>query len=71
MLESGAPLSVLAMMMGWSPSTTVRMSRRYWHIGQATQVEAVKALNGPGFAGDVHQNDNQNPGDIKTAELTA
>ncbi|MGH9403912.1 MAG: tyrosine-type recombinase/integrase [Terriglobia bacterium] len=46
MLESGTPLSVVATIMGWSPSTAVRMSRRYGHIGQAAQVEAVKALNG-------------------------
>ncbi|HUZ45214.1 MAG TPA: tyrosine-type recombinase/integrase [Terriglobia bacterium] len=46
MLESGTPLSVVATIMGWSPSTTVRMSRRYGHIGQAAQVEAVKALEG-------------------------
>ncbi len=71
MLESGTPLSVVATIMGWSPSTTVRMSRRYGHIGQAAQVEAVKALNGAGFVGDVHQNDNQNSGDPKTSELTA
>ena len=47
MLESGTPLSVVATLMGWSPSTAVRMSRRYGHIGQAAQVEAVQALNGP------------------------
>ena len=46
LLESGTPLSVVATIMGWSPSTTVRMSRRYGHIGQAAQVEAVKALEG-------------------------
>jgi integrase len=46
MLESGTPLSVVATIMGWSPSTTVRMSRRYGHIGQAAQMEAVKALEG-------------------------
>jgi adenine-specific DNA-methyltransferase len=45
-LESGTPLSVVATLMGWSPSTTVRMSRRHGHIGQAAQREAVKALEG-------------------------
>ncbi len=35
MPESGTPLSAVATIMGWSPSTTVRMSRRYGHIGQA------------------------------------
>jgi integrase len=47
-LENGVPLSVVATIMGWSPSTAMRMSRRYGHIGQAAQVEAVKALNGVG-----------------------
>ena len=32
--------------MGWSPSTTLRMSRRYGHIGQAAQREAVETLEG-------------------------
>jgi integrase len=45
MLEAGVPFSVVATIMGWSPSTTVRMSRRYGHIGQAAQRQAVNALN--------------------------
>ena len=46
MLEGGVPFSVVATIMGWSPSTAVRMARRYGHIGQAAQREAVKHLNG-------------------------
>jgi hypothetical protein len=34
MLEAGTPFSVVATIMGWSPSTTVTMSRRYGHIGR-------------------------------------
>src|SRR5690242_17122198 len=34
MLEAGVPFPVLAMLMGWSPATTVRMVKRYGHIGQ-------------------------------------
>jgi len=56
MLESGTPFSVVATIMGWSPSTAVRMSRRYGHIGQAAQREAVKALNGAGSEADGAQN---------------
>jgi integrase len=52
MLESGVPFSVVATIMGWSPSTTVRMSRRYGHIGQAAQRQAVNALNLAGFQDD-------------------
>jgi integrase len=56
MLEAGVPFSVVATIMGWSPSTTVRMSRRYGHIGQSSQRQAVNALNEAGFQGDGAQN---------------
>jgi len=52
MLESNVPFSVVATIMGWSPSTTVRMSRRYGHIGQASQRQAVNALNLAGIHDD-------------------
>jgi integrase len=45
MLEGGAPLSVVAAIMGWSPATTVRMAKRYGHIGQLAQRQAVKLLD--------------------------
>jgi integrase len=44
MLEGGVPFSVVATIMGWSASTTVRMSKRYGHIGQAAQRRAVDTL---------------------------
>jgi integrase len=56
MLEAGVPFSVVATIMGWSSSTTVRMSRRYGHIGQAAQRQAVNALNLAGFQDDGAQN---------------
>lgn len=56
MLEAGVPFSVVATIMGWSASTTVRMSRRYGHIGQAAQRQAVDALNRAGFQDDGAQN---------------
>jgi hypothetical protein len=37
---------------GWSASTTVRMARRYGHIGQNAQRQAVNTLNEAGFLGD-------------------
>ena len=46
MLEAGVPFSVAAAIMGWSPSATVRMAKRYGHIGQAAAREAAKALEG-------------------------
>jgi len=76
MLESGTPLSVVATIMGWSPSTTVRMSRRYGHIGQAAQLEAVRALNGqgcgkaPNFRGEVHQKVHQISGEKNASAVT-
>lgn len=56
MLEAGVPFSVVATIMGWSPSTTVRMARRYGHIGQTAQRVAVNALKGADFEGDGAQN---------------
>ena len=49
MLEAGVPLSVVATIMGWSAATTVRMAKRYGHIGQAAQRQAVEALCGADF----------------------
>jgi integrase len=56
MLEAGIPFSVVATIMGWSPSTTVRMSRRYGHIGQTAQRNAVNALIQAGSQDDGAQN---------------
>jgi integrase len=56
MLEAGAPFSVVAAIMGWSASTTVRMTKRYGHIGQEAQRQAVAALSGANFEADGAQN---------------
>lgn len=37
MLEGGAPLSLVASILGWSSATIVRMAKRYGHIGQVAQ----------------------------------
>lgn len=55
MLEAGVPFSVVATMMGWNPSTTVRMLRRYGHIGQSAQQLAVNALKEAGIQDDEAQ----------------
>jgi integrase len=47
MLEAGVPFSVVATIMGWSASTTVRMSKRYGHIGHSAQRLAVEAICEP------------------------
>lgn len=31
--------------MGWSAGTTVRMAKRYGHIGQAAQRQALEAIS--------------------------
>lgn len=51
MLEAGVAFSVVATIMGWSAATTVRMAKRYGHIGQAAQREAVAVLSGKDFGG--------------------
>lgn len=45
MLEGGVPLSVVASLLGWSPATTARMAKRYGHIGQLAQRQAVSILD--------------------------
>jgi integrase len=47
MLEAGVPFPVLAVLMGWSPATTVRMAKRYGHIGQKALRAAVEAISSP------------------------
>lgn len=47
MLEGGVPLSVVAALVGWSPATTARMAKRYGHIGQVAQRQAVAILDAP------------------------
>jgi len=59
MLEAGVPYSVVATIMGWSASNTVRMSKRYGHIGHSAQRLAVDALCRPVSADDGAQNEAQ------------
>ncbi len=45
MLEGGVLLSVVASILGWSAATTARMAKRYGHIGQVAQRQAVAILD--------------------------
>jgi hypothetical protein len=45
MLEGGVPYSVVAVIMGWSPSAAVRMAKRYGHIGHVARREAIDRLS--------------------------
>ncbi len=56
MLEAGVPFSVVAVVMGWSAATTIRMTKRYGHISQAAQREAMNALSGQDFETSGAQN---------------
>jgi hypothetical protein len=60
MLEAGMPFSVGATIMGRSPSTTIRLSKRDGHIGQSAQRHAVSALKSAGVQEDGHKTD-RNP----------
>jgi len=44
MLEAGVDLERVARVVGWSPSTTVEMARRYGHLCRASLASAVEAL---------------------------
>ncbi len=67
MLEAGIPFSVVASVMGWSASTTVRMAKRYGHTGQEAQKQAVAVLSGAGFAVSGAQNWAQSQSDDANA----
>jgi integrase len=47
MLEAGAPFPLVARIMGWSTATTVRMAKRYGHIGHAALRNAVESISAP------------------------
>jgi integrase len=53
MLEAGVPFPVLAMLMGWSAATTVRMAKRYGHIGHAALRKAVESISDPAAVAQV------------------
>jgi hypothetical protein len=66
MLENGVPMATIAQILGWSPSTTIRMTKRYGHIRPDAQRQALEGIaiglpsqKEPGFEDGVHQNGNQ------------
>lgn len=52
LLEQGVSLPIVGQILGWAPSTTVRMAQRYGHIGQEAQRQAMALLDHP-LTGDV------------------
>jgi integrase len=47
LLEQGVSLPIVGQILGWAPSTTVRMAQRYGHIGQDAQRQAMSLLDPP------------------------
>ena len=47
LLENGQTLPMVASIMGWSPSTTVRMAQRYGHISTDARRAAMETMNAP------------------------
>jgi integrase len=47
LLEQGVSLPIIGRILGWAPSTTVRMAQRYGHIGQDAQRQAMALLDPP------------------------
>lgn len=45
LLEAGVSFPIVASLLGWSPSTTTKMARRYGHIGNAAHMAAVASLD--------------------------
>jgi integrase len=45
LLEGGVSFPIVASLMGWSPSTTTKMAKRYGHIGSSAHREAVATLD--------------------------
>lgn len=45
LLEGGVSFPIVASLLGWSPSTTTKMAKRYGHIGNSAHREAVATLD--------------------------
>src|SRR5262249_8629331 len=45
LLERRVPFATVAAIMGWSAGTSMRMAKRYSHIGQSAQREALALLD--------------------------
>lgn len=50
---------MLAAIMGWSPATTARMTKRYGHVSMEAKKRAVATLDTPVSEGDSQQNSPQ------------
>jgi integrase len=51
MLDAGVPIAKVAKIVGWSPSTMVKMAARYGHFTVAELRPAVETITSPGIPG--------------------
>jgi integrase len=62
LLEHGIPIAIVAQILGWSASTSVRMAKRYGHIRPEIQRQALESVATteiqPGVHQIVHQEEN-------------
>jgi integrase len=66
MLERGASLPIVASIMGWSPSTTAKMAKRYGHIGSQVQRAVLDTLaNSPRAARHPADTHGLGPSDVE------
>jgi integrase len=52
LLEKGAAFATVAVVMGWSAGTAMKMAKRYSHIGKSAQREALALLDPVVVGGD-------------------
>lgn len=71
LLEAGVSFPIVASLLGWSPSTTTKMAKRYGHIGGAAHREAVAALDPSTNASRSGTKDGTRPEESETAEAVS
>jgi integrase-like protein len=69
LLEAGVSFPIVASLMGWSPSTTTNMAKRYGDIGNAAHRDAVRALDPA--TGKNRQNQTPTSADQQTGDSKA
>jgi integrase len=68
LLEAGVSFPIVASLLGWSPSTTTKMAKRYGHIGSAAHREAVAAFDPGANSNRRGTKEGTEPASAETAE---
>ena len=66
LLEHGTPIAVVAQILGWSASTSVRMAKRYGHIRPEVQRQALVAVATAEIRPGVNQIVHQAKGEVES-----